>query len=112
MNEAASPAITAFLTIINSKMDRNGNRYWAFTYTDVLTGISVSATISGGESNISGIRRCMGRVNGWDDSIRTVRKEMPIREFQRFTKGLPYAGCAPEELASFIKKGIADELAR
>ena len=95
--------ITAFLDIINSTTDTNGNRYLAFRFTDCDTGNVVEATISGGESNINAVRRCWGRVDGWDETIRTRNEEMGPRAFSRLTKRWPYAGCAPEEIADYIK---------
>ena len=92
--------IKAILTIYNSKIDRNGNVYWAFRWFDTITSKAVTASISGGESNIS----CIPRVLGLDFmEVVCQSEEMGIREFNRFTKKLPYAGCTPDELAEFIR---------
>jgi hypothetical protein len=99
--------ITGILEIFNSRRDSNGNCYWAFTYTDVATGKTVSANISGGESNISGIRRHLNpEVEGWDRSIKYSTTELPIREFNRLKKDWPYAGCASEDIAEFIREQL------
>lgn len=97
--------IKATCEIINSKRDLNGNTYWAFSYLDHGTGKSVEATISGGESNITAIRR---HLFGDDsEALNFLRVEMPIRQFDKRVKNWPYAACRPEEIAAFIKKGIA-----
>lgn len=93
----------ATLKAINSRRDVYGNCYWAFVYTDHESGQQVCGKISGGESNINGIRRCMDRVDGWDSGIRSENEELGIRDFNRMTKNWDYAGCTPEELAQFIK---------
>lgn len=99
--------IKAILKAINSKMDRNGNTYWAFSFTDCKTGKTVNATICGGESNIYAIIRHWNvKLNDWDRSIHFEREELPIREFNRLTKNWQYAGCNSQELAQFIKKSL------
>lgn len=102
--------IKAALECINSKRDRAGNCYWAFRYTDNETGLQVCGTVSGGESNISGMLRhiattCKDGMTDWD-SVHYTRQEMPIREFDRMVKDWPHAGCLPEELAAFVESRI------
>jgi hypothetical protein len=92
--------IRAVLTSYNSKRDRFGNCYWAFCWTSTATGRKATGQICGGESNIQNIIRAMGLESA---QIVYTNVEMGVREFERFTKGLPYAGCTPEELALFIK---------
>lgn len=95
--------IIATLTAINSRRDVYGNCYWAFTYLDHATGKTVRGTISGGESNV---RSIMFELNGgkWEGvDIAFQVNELPIREFNRLTKGWAYAGCTPKELAAFIR---------
>jgi len=96
----------ALLEAINSKMDRNGNTYWALRYTDFETGQVICGTISGGESNIDCVRRHMGVVDGWDYGIMRQNLELPIREYNRLTKDWKYAGCSPEELAGYIRSWL------
>ena len=96
--------IKAILESLYSKRDRNGNTYWAFRWTDVITGTKVVGTVSGGESNISCIVREMGL--DWESCHYTLT-EMPIREFNRLTKEWKYAGCPPAELAKYIRDAIA-----
>jgi hypothetical protein len=84
----------SILTAYYSKRDKFGNCYWAFRWQDKDK--TVQATSSGGESNIAGITRVMG------GEVYFHVVEMGIREFNRFTKGWPHAGCTPSELAEFI----------
>lgn len=95
------------LEIINSRADQAGNRYWAFRFHDQESGKTVEGKISGGESNIEGIRFHWGLKNDWDRSIQVNRTEMKIREFDRLTKNWEYAGCLPEDMVKFIRaRGI------
>ena len=97
----------ATLTCFNSRMDGNGNRYFAFSYTDHVTGKVINGKISGGESNIYAIKGSAGKalhgVNGWNDEIAFNAVEMLIRPYNRMVKDWEYAGCRPETLAQFIK---------
>jgi hypothetical protein len=96
--------IKAILDCINSRADMYGNRYWAFRYTDTVTGKQVTGMVSGGESNISAIVREMDL--DWE-SVYYTRHELPIREFNRTTKDWAYAGCRPnDELVPFIRKSL------
>jgi len=94
--------IKAHVLILNSKMDLNGNRYFSCVITRLSDGKMASGQISGGESNVTySMRQFFG---DWDSFIYTT-KEMPIREYNRFTKTMPYIGCTPEE----INKNIMDQ---
>lgn len=100
-------SIRAILTIYCRKADVYGNRYWSFRFVDCESGREYAGTISGGESNIDGIRRCgLYGVDGWDSSIRTERIDLKCREYDRMTKGWPYAGCVPTEIASRIAQEV------
>lgn len=99
---------TGLLKIINSKTDLNGNRYWSFQYTDFATEKNVEAANCGGESNINHI---LFNWNGDNDYCRTImvaRLELSIREYNRMTKGWPYAGATPDELRTFIKSKLLE----
>ncbi len=98
--------ILATLLGINSKRDTHGNCYWAFVYTDALTGNSVSATISGGSSNIQSIVAAMGMEAS---ECYVTFNEMKIRAFDKYVKKLPYAGCTGEELAKFIRANLVEK---
>lgn len=107
MTTTAKPAYTATLNAYNSRRDFAGNCYWAFTFTDHATGKVVRGTISGGESNIKGITFGWSEKNEWDRSIAYNHEELKIREFNRLTKGWPYAGCPCEDIANFIRSELA-----
>jgi hypothetical protein len=100
--------IIATLTAYHSKIDRNGNTYWAFTYLCNETGKTACGTVSGGESNISSI---IYEMNGgqWkhpaDHAFTVV--ELPIREFNRMVKPWKHAGCTGEELCAFVEKELS-----
>lgn len=93
------------LNKVYSKRDRAGNCYWAFTLTDAETGKTVNGKISGGESNLDSM---IYYLNGkdWGGNYYSAVQEKPIREFNRLVKEFPYAGCAPEQLAEFVRKGL------
>jgi len=99
--------IVAILECLSSETDRNGNRYWAFQYTDCLTGKTVSGTISGGESNI---RQIMYVMNGGDWEPRNIyytHTELKKSEFKKLTEHWAYAGCrAEDEIVPFIKTAL------
>ena len=63
----------------------------------------VKARTSGGESNITAIVRGMGLR--WESCLYS-RQEMGIRDFRRMVKDWPHAGCAPDELAKFIRRTL------
>ena len=99
------PPIIGHLTAINSKRDIYANCYWAFTYVDAETGNVFNATISGTNNNISIARRFISDgVNEFNDGNHIVyeEREMGIREFNKYTKNWPYAGCTPQDIAGWI----------
>ena len=99
--------IKATVHIINSRRDQYGNTYWAATYTDTETGKSYSFTVNGGESNLTYSLRASTGLNLPHGSYVVTSSELPIREFNRTTKGWPCAGCREEEIATNIRKAIA-----
>ena len=94
----------ATLKAINSKADVYGNRYWMLTYIDHNTGNSWSGTVSGDVSNIRALART--ESGDWDRGVLHEEIEMPIRAFNRLSKGLPYAGCSPEDIHRAIMENI------
>lgn len=103
--------ITATIEILNSRRDTFGNCYWAFRFIDHVTGCEVTATVSGGESNIRGIALGWTKPREWDRSIQFMPRELGIREFNRLVKDWPHAGCTSDELATFVHAAIINELA-
>ena len=102
------PDFNKTITIYNSKSDRFGNRYWAFTFVDHKTGKEVRAKISGDESNIRAISRNWGDVDDWDRSFQFHQQELGIRQFNSMIKDWAYAGCTPVELVTWIKSKLAE----
>ncbi len=98
------PKIKAILLCLNSKRDINGNRYWAFQYTDTETGKRAAGTVTGGRSNISMLPEKMGLK--WDE-VYFYGEEVGKRDFRGFTFYWPHAGSHPEALADFTKKQLA-----
>ena len=101
--------IIGHLTAINSKRDIYANCYWSFTYVDAHTGKVIHAVISGTNNNISTARRYIS--NGekeFNDGnhIHYEEREMGIREFNKYVKNWDYAGCTPEDIASYIKREL------
>ncbi len=94
--------IKATLEIINSKADIYGNRYFAFVWTDNETGKSVTADLASSDN----VRLSYYSMGLTSPELNTVQTEMPIRQFNRFVKGLPYAGCASDDIAKFIKLNL------
>ncbi len=97
---------TGRLEAINSKIDKCGNRYWALKFLDFETGREICGKVSGGESNIYGILRHWNAPDDWDRSILFERREMSKKDFNELTKGWGYAGCAPNDLAEYIKNEL------
>ena len=96
--------IKSIIESVNSKSDMYGNRYFFMRYTDVKTGKTIEGTISGDESNIRAIIREMGLDY---DQVYFNTIELPIREFNRQSKGLKYAGCCAEDIVKFIKTELS-----
>lgn len=92
----------ASLTILNSKPDIYGNRYWGFIYYDLPTGKTVYGKTTGGDSNIYAILNGWDGVDGWNRSVAVYREELPIRAFNKRVRPWEYAGCDPDEIKNFI----------
>lgn len=103
------PLIHSTVNIYNSRCDVNGNRYWAFTFTDNRSGVTVSAMADHG-SNVETIARAYNhKTKGdWDRGIAFHSQELPIRQFDRMVKGWNYAGCTGEDLAAWVRKALKD----
>lgn len=82
--------INAFLTVYHSRRDVYGNVYHAITWRDADTGQAVSGTISA--DNVSTVD-CRENLK-WHVSY----EELPIRQFNRLTKGWGYLGCTWEDI--------------
>ena len=95
--------MTPSVTIYNSRPDFAGNCYYAFTYSQGNK--SINGKISGGSSNIRATMYDL--FNGDSSKYDTfVEKDMKIRSFDKMIKNWEYAGCAPDEIAAWIKNKI------
>lgn len=98
--------VKGILDILNSELDRYGNTYWAFRFTDCKTGRQVVGTISGGESNICAVFNHEA-WRGWKwNEIYSTHHTLKRREFTNATSDWPYAGCTPDQLSKFIQAGL------
>ena len=97
--------IQILIHAVHSKRDSYGNVYWAAYVTEVATGKTVAFTVCGGESNIRGI--AFERSGEWKNDYYFTVSELPIRQFNKQTKNLPYGGCTPKELWEYVKKELA-----
>ena len=80
------------LTVYSSKPDIYGNRYWAYRLTDF------NKTISQGKISANNINKVELRIN----HIEYTHTELPIREFDKFTKNFEYHGCRWEDIRKHI----------
>lgn len=90
-------------TEISSLPDRFGNCYYAIELTNNTNQSTYAATISGDNARAA-LFQYIGRdweyVRGFCN-LHTQR--LGIREFNRFTKNLPHAGCTGEEISAHLK---------
>lgn len=93
--------------IYYSERDYYGNCYWAFAIRRASDGASAYGRISGGESNILAAFRQLADEGGvaYDYATSAVKK----REFKNMTADWPYAGCAPDDIAAFIRNKIGGQ---
>jgi hypothetical protein len=84
--------------IYNSKIDLNGNTYWALVITRLSDGKEAFGHIAGGESNCTWALKQMAN-DDWNQFFYN-RSELSIREFNRLTKNWQYFGCTPDQIIS------------
>ena len=82
------------VTILNSKADINGNRYWAVELSNLGLVIK-TGTISCDNIDTRDLN---------DMNIEVCREELPIREFDRLTKKYEYIGCSWEDIKENLLK--------
>lgn len=86
-----------------SRRDMYGNSYHAFRWTDNETGHTVEGTVPH-SSNLEGAIYDLTQGNMNRRTWNSI--ELPIREFNRLTKGWAYARCTGEEIARFIRTSL------
>ncbi len=87
----------AVLVILESP---NG-RYWGFHFHDCASGKTVSAQITGGDSNIRLALTNDGR--NWRSDVFIVTQTCK----ERSLFALPHAGCHPDELRKYVQTHLA-----
>jgi len=87
----------------NSKIDRNGNTYWAFRLADTRSGNVMKGKLGGSQRGaLTHALSSMIRSLGWDwDNIHLVETELPIREFNGLVKPWPYSHDVVKEVTAF-----------
>jgi len=89
---------------VNSKGDVYGNRYWFATYTRMSDGKSATFTANA-RSNAESLCHDLG--GGWEH-VQTTTEELPIREWNRRAKDLPYLNdCDHVSGCKIVKKAVA-----
>lgn len=81
------------LTIYNSKRDIYGNCYWACKLTHLGTDLS-QGTLDANNVQTTRLREL---------GIEYTTQELPIREFNRLTKGWQYLGCQWEMISERLR---------
>lgn len=93
------------LIVINSKRDTNGNTYWAFVFIDHESGVKVQGMADGGRGAAEQIRyNFEGPGTGFCDKFLVHYKELPIREFDKYTKKWSYHLCNVEAIQTELQK--------
>ena len=87
--------------VTKSKVDFYGNSYYFATITDVEKGKSATGILSGNESNISLALKTSGLE--WGEFVVNL-SELPIRQFNKMAKGLPYMGCESNQIIEFCNR--------
>lgn len=94
------------LEAISSERDRSGNCYWGVRYVCHETGKIVNGIISGGSSNIYAVLLHWTVKKDYDRSVRYIEHTLSKREFKNLTSTWKYAGCSPEDIATFLKNEL------
>jgi hypothetical protein len=95
------------IEISSSRIDVNGNRYHAATVLNKETGKQLLLNIDG-TSNLRGA--LLGLFGEWEEQKKhshVFERELPIREFNRFSKLAVYAGCTGPEIAQMIHSELS-----
>ena len=87
----------AILTLYNSRRDVYGNCYYA---VEVIGFNRKTARGTIGAPNID-IRDCREQLKWW-----VPQRELPIREFNKFTKSMEYIGCSWDDIKANLLKQL------
>ena len=87
----------------HSKLDLNGNTYWAAQITRNSDGKTISLQSDHSSNVNNAVRLLCG--DEWGHQTETT-SSWPIRRFNAWTKTWPYLGCTGKELAAGIKQAF------
>ncbi len=96
---------THVLQIFCSLPDGSGNRYHAFTMTEMESGVSVNG-LGAGRSNLEMVAELWTGTRELYPTVFVVVQELPFRRFKRLTHDWSYAGCRAEDVISDIQKNF------
>jgi hypothetical protein len=99
--------IKLIVDVYNSRIDRNGNTYWAFGLRDTQTGKSLAFKEGGSGSNAT-YWLSHELDYEWED-LHTTEHELPVRQFERMVKTWPYAHNASMILDAMNDAGFRGE---
>lgn len=92
--------VNAILSVINSRSDIYGNRYWAMSLRHISGKMLGAGTVCA-----DNVPWFISEGLGWH----VERHELPIREFNRVTKGWSHAGCGIGEIVKNLSGKILNE---
>jgi hypothetical protein len=89
----------------NSKIDRNGNTYWAYKITSTQTGAVLRGKLGGSMRGAlsHGIGAAMRKLGLDWDNVHLTETELPIREFNQLVKGWPYPSNLESQIISLVR---------
>jgi hypothetical protein len=96
--------ITSKIQRILIVLETRSGRYYGFRCTDVASGRTVEAQITGGESNILSALTNDGQ--NWRTDV--YRETLQVTEKHLFA--LPHAGCQPGEIRQWFEQAMSKEL--
>lgn len=108
VRQALQPVVRLVVIHFHSRRDQAGNCYWAFRCIEPMTGGMVEGRHGGGDANL---QQALWDLDGDAPPGRKVlriEKEMGVREFERYVKEFPYAGCAGGSIAKHIADGLPE----
>ena len=96
--------ITHVVEVISSKHDVNGNRDFAVRVYRVSDGASTHGRIDGGASNCT--YPVQNLANKYGGDCLEFEKELPIKKFQKLTKGWDLLGCGTSTVMAEIERRL------
>lgn len=91
--------------MMSSRPDRAGGVYHAICVTNKNLNKTASATVTANNTE-SALRHLFGDWEAKRKYSHCVEQVHNIRAFNQIVKGLPYAGCTPEDIAAWIVANV------